>query len=177
MTMDKALRSRDDVDRRNVSRKEGGRGLARIADSVDVSIQWLEDYIEKPKGRPITATRNNTDNTRTNRTEITRKQNGEKNQLYERFKPLTSDNSHEKTWMWLRKKNLKRETESLLIAAQNNAIRTNYIKARIDETQQNSKYSLCGDRDETINYIISECNNLSQKEYKIRHAGVGKVIH
>ena len=37
----------------------------------------------------------------------------------------------EKTWTGLSKQNLKRETESLLIAAQNNAIRTNYIKAKI----------------------------------------------
>ena len=44
--------------------------------------------------------------------------------------------AHEKTWTWLRKGNLKRETESLIIAAQNNAIRTNYIKAKIDKTQQ-----------------------------------------
>ena len=34
--------------------------------------------------------------------------------------------------------NLKRETESLLIAAQDNAINTNYAKAKIDSTQQNS---------------------------------------
>ena len=47
--------------------------------------------------------------------------------------------------MWLRKGNLERETDSLLIAAQNNAIRLNHIKARIDKTQQNSKWRLCGD--------------------------------
>ena len=70
-----------------------------------------------------------------------------------------------------------RETESLLIAAQDNAIRTNHIKARIDKTQQNSKCRLCGDRDETINHIISECNKLAQKDYKARHDWVGKVIH
>ena len=40
------------------------------------------------------------------------------------------------------KRNLERETKSLLIAAQNNAIRTNHIKARIDKIQQNSKCSL-----------------------------------
>ena len=40
-----------------------------------------------------------------------------------------------KTWTWLRRGNLKRETKSLLIAAQNNAIRTNYIKTKIDKTQ------------------------------------------
>ena len=59
--------------------------------------------------------------------------------------------------------------ESLLIAAQDNAIRTNPIKARIDKTLQNSKCCLCGDRDETINHIISECSKLAQKEYKARH--------
>ena len=67
--------------------------------------------------------------------------------------------------------------ESLLIAAQENAIRTNHIKARIDKTQQNSKRRLCGDIVETINRIISECSKLAQKDYKARHDWVGKVIH
>ena len=44
-------------------------------------------------------------------------------------------------------------------------------------TQQNSKCSLCADRDETINHIISECSKFAQKEYKTRHDWVGKVIH
>ena len=47
MTMHKALHLRDDVDRLNVPRKEGGRGLTSIEDSVDTSIQRLEDYTEK----------------------------------------------------------------------------------------------------------------------------------
>ena len=63
------------------------------------------------------------------------------------------------------------------MAAQNSAIRTDHIKARTDNTQQNSKCRLCGDRDETINHIISECSKLALKEYKTRHNWVGKVIH
>ena len=102
--------------------------------------------------------------------------NGKK-QLYSRFKRLITNISQQKTWTWLRKGNLKRETESLLIAAQDTAIRTNHIKAWKDKTQQNSKCRLCGDRDETINHIISECSKLAQKEYKARHDWVGKVIH
>ena len=47
MTMHKAPHPRDDIDRLYVSRKEGGRGLASIEDSVDASIQRLEDYIGK----------------------------------------------------------------------------------------------------------------------------------
>ena len=146
MTMHKALHSRDDVDRLYVSRKEGGRGLASIEKTVDASIQRLEDYIEKHERGLITTIRVDTDNTINERTTTTRKQKWEGKQLYGRFKRLINNISNQKTWTWLRKGNLKRETESLLIAVQDNAIRTNHIKARIDKTQQNSKCRLCGDR-------------------------------
>ena len=55
MTIHKALHARDDVDRLYVPRKEGGRGLSNIEDSVDTSIQRLEDYREKHEGGLITA--------------------------------------------------------------------------------------------------------------------------
>ena len=105
---------------------------------------------------------------------ITWKQKWKKTQLYGRFKRLINTISH---WTWLRKGNLNRETESLLLAALDNAIRTNHIKARTDKTQQNSKCRLCGDRDETINHIISECSKLALREYKTRHNWVGKASH
>ena len=123
------------------------------------------------------AIRNNTDNTIDKRMTKNRKQKWEGKQLYGRFKRLINNISHDKTWTWLRKGNFKRETESFLMAAQNSAIRINHIKARIDKTQQNSKCRRCGDRDETINHIISECSKLAQKEDKARHLWVGKVIH
>ena len=94
-------------------------------------------------------------------------------QLYRRFKRLISKISCKKTWTELRNEKLQRETESLLIATQDNSIKTQNIKARIDKTQQNSKCRLCRDREETINHIISKS---AQKEYKTRHDWVGKVI-
>ena len=172
--MHKALHPRDDVDRLYVPRKEGGRGLAIIEDSVDASIQRFEDCIEKHGRGLITAIRNNTDNTIDNRMTITRKQKWEEKQ---RFKRLINNISHDKTWAWLRKGNFKRETEYPLMAAQNSAIRTNHIKARIDKTLQNSKCRLCSDREETINHIISECCKLAEKEYTARRDWVSKVIH
>ena len=162
MTMHKALHPRDDVDRLCVSRKEGRRGLASIEDSVDASIQRLNDYIQKHEGGFITVTRNETENTMNHKMTITGKQKWEEKKLYGRFKQLINNIPEEKTWTWLRKGNFKRETESLLIAAQDSAIRTIHIKARIDKTQQNSKCRLCVDRDETINHIISECSKLAQ---------------
>ena len=135
MTMNKALHPRDDVDRLYMSRRDGGSGLA----SVDASIQRFEDYIGKHDEGLFTAIINDTDNTKDNRMTITRKQKWEEKQLYGRFKRLINNIPHQKTWTWLRKVNFKRKTESLLIAVQNNAIRTNHIKTRIDKTQQNSK--------------------------------------
>ena len=78
MTLHKALHPRDNIDRLYVLRKEGGRGLAHIEDSVDRSIQRLEDYIEKHERGLITAVRNDTDNTIDDRMAITRKQKWEK---------------------------------------------------------------------------------------------------
>ena len=54
---------------------------------------------------------------------------------------------------------------------------TNNIGTRIDKTQQINKCRLCGDGDETIKHIISECSKLTGTEYKTRHDWVGKVIH
>ena len=82
MTMHKALHPRDDIDRLYVSRKERGRGLASIEDSVETSIKRLEeciekDCIEKNERGLITAIRNDTDNTIDDRI-TTRKQKWEK---------------------------------------------------------------------------------------------------
>ena len=42
--------------------------------------------------------------------------------------------------------------------------------------QKTRKWRLCDDRDEKVNHIINESINLAQKEDKIRHDSVGKVI-
>ena len=58
--------------------------------------------------------------------------------------------------------------ELFLVATQNNSIRSNYVKAKIAKTQQNTECRLCGDRDEGINHIICE------KVYNTRHDCTGK---
>ena len=65
--------------------------------------------------------------------------------------------SHTKNVDVAKKKKPQEETESLLIVAQNNTIRSNQIKPRIDDAIK-QRCRLCGDRDETINHIISECS-------------------
>ena len=77
MTMHKALHPWDDLDRLYVSRKEGRR-LASLEDSIDASIQGLEDYIEKHDGGLITAIRNETDKMMDNWITMNRKQKWQK---------------------------------------------------------------------------------------------------
>ena len=54
---------------------------------------------------------------------------------------------------------------------------TNNIKARIDKTQQDSRFSLLVDGDETINHVINQCRKLAQNAYKGKHNWVGKLIY
>ena len=169
MTMYKALHPGDFLSQEEREEED----LPALKTALDTSIR-LEDSKEKHEGRLIAAIKNNTDNTRNNRPTMTKKQKREEKQLNGRFKWLTSDNSQKKTWTWLRKGNLKIETERLLITAQNNAVRTKHIKVRIDKTQKNSRCRLWGDRDETINHLISK---FAQKEYMTKHDLVGHVIH
>ena len=70
-----------------------------------------------------------------------------------------------------------RETESFILAAQEQAIRTNSIKAYILKSQEQSKCRICGERYETVNHLVSECSKLAQRDYKRRHDSVGRRVH
>ena len=77
----------------------------------------------------------------------------------------------------MRNGTLKRETESLIFAAQEQAFRTNLIKGRIDKSKEKTKCRMCSRADEIINHIIGDCPKLAQTEYKRRHNWVGSRIH
>ena len=83
----------------------------------------------------------------------------------------------EKKWLWLRDGSIKRETESLTIAAQEQAIGINAIKAKIDKTEAESKCRLCGKVNETVRQIVCEYPMSTQREYKRRHDWLGRKIH
>ena len=63
------------------------------------------------------------------------------------------------------------------MAAQNQSIRTNLVKAKIDKRQEDSLCRVCRKVDESIYHIISGCSKLAQKEYKRRHDNLGKIVH
>ena len=72
---------------------------------------------------------------------------------------------------------LKRETESLLCAAQEQAIRTNSVKYSIDKTSGTPRFRLCKENVESVTLIISPWPNLAKKQYRKRHDKVAKKIY
>ena len=72
---------------------------------------------------------------------------------------------------------LKVQTEATICAAQEQALRTNYTKNKIDKALENVLCRMCGERGETVQHIICECKKLAQREYKRRHDTVAKLVH
>ena len=81
------------------------------------------------------------------------------------------------SWIWLTKGNLKKETEGLLIAAQDQALRTNKIKAKIDKIHDDPKCRMCKEGEESVTHVISQCKMLAETEYKSRHDNIAKAVH
>ena len=86
----------------------------------------------------------------------------------------TEEVTSDQCWTWLQNGDLKRETESPIVAAQNQNIRTNLVKAKIGKSQGDSLCRMCRNVDESIDHIVSGCSKLEQKEYKKRHDNLGK---
>ena len=70
-----------------------------------------------------------------------------------------------------------KQTESLIVAAQNQNIRTNVFKAKIDKSQKDMLSKLCNKADESIDHVVRGCSKLAQKDYKRRHGNLGKAVH
>ena len=83
----------------------------------------------------------------------------------------------ELSWKWLVQSDLKVQTEATICAAQEQALRTNYTKNKIDKTSDNPLCRMCGEKMETVQHIICECKKLAQREYKRRHDTVAKLVH
>ena len=72
---------------------------------------------------------------------------------------------------------MKSETERRIVAAQNQIIRTNLVKAKIGKSQKDMLCRLFKKADESKDHVVSGCGKVVQKEYKRRHDNLGKIVH
>ena len=97
--------------------------------------------------------------------------------LHGQYLRQTKEVRSDQCWTWLQNGDLKIETKTLIVAAQNHSIRTNLVKAKIDKSQRDSLCRVCRKVDESIDHIVSGCSKLAQKEYKRRHDNLGKIVN
>jgi hypothetical protein len=81
------------------------------------------------------------------------------------------------TFLWLSKGDLKAETKSEIVAAQDHMLNTKYYVTTILHTETDSKCRLCQQHDETKDHIISACPVLAKEQYVKRHDKVSAQIH
>ena len=60
--------------------------------------------------------------------------------------------------------------------AQDQALRTNAIKAKIDNQAVSSKRRLCKSAEESVSHKVCESSALAQRDYKGRQDGVAKAL-
>ena len=187
MTMYGAFHPKSDVDRLYVKRKDGGRGLISIERCVKEEESSLKCYVAKSEEKLLKGVAkfeklnaNEMEEIRDlkARNETQSKERWTEKKMHGQFvRDLKDDVNKKNTWKWLSKCDLKVGTESLICAAQEQAIRTNYVKYHIDKTAESPLCRLCGKAGESIQHIVSACGKLAQKEYKRRHDNVARKIH
>ena len=80
--------------------------------------------------------------------------------LHGQYLRQTNEVRSDQCWAWLQNGDLKRETESVIVSAENQSIRTNLAKAKIDKSQGDSLCRGCRKVDESIGHIVSGCIKL-----------------
>ena len=175
-----ALHPKSDLDRLYIPRKEAGRGSISIEDCVELAIRGLEVYFHGSEERLIQGARGDKIDGSETASVFKRSKKGkrlehwEEKALHGQYLKQTKEGRSDQCWAWLQNGDLKRETESFILADQNQSIRTNLAKVKIDKSQGDSLCRMCRKVDESIDHIVSGCSKLAQKEYKRRHDKLGK---
>ena len=144
-----------------IPRKDGGRGLIAIEDCVELAVRGLEVYIYGSEERLLHAARGDREDGLEAASVLKkakkekRLQDWEEKSLNGQHLRQTKEVRSEQSWVWLQNGDLKRETESLIVAAQNQSIRTNLVKAKIDKSQKDMLYRLYKKADESIDHVVS----------------------
>src|SRR5215469_14863296 len=189
-----------DVDRLYVPRKQGGRGLMQLEAAHAVEITKLVEYVDRKEDPLIQVVRTHQHNTdsavletaRCLKTEVQRETRKMKDGIAEktnerwhgkRMRGQLPRNLDEKlvdieqSYRWLKSGDIKGETESTIVAAQDQAINTNYYENKILKEEIESKCRLCKQHEESIDHLTSGCPILAKNEYLMRHDKVCTHLH
>ena len=186
MTINKELHPRSDVTRLYVARKRGGRGLIGCESCVQSEENSLGWYVKNSEELMLKAVKwqgiihtdvaMKPEEFKKDR-KMERESRWMNKKMHGQYVREMKEIDEEKTWRWLNKGDLKGCTEALICSAQEQALRTNYVKFHIDKSIDSPLCRMCGAKSESVGHLVSECSKLAQKEYKRRHDNVARYIH
>jgi hypothetical protein len=84
---------------------------------------------------------------------------------------------YEQSYRWLKFGDVKGETESATLAAQDQAINTHYFKNIILREESDDKLRSCKKLEKLIHHLTSGFPVLAKNEYLMRHNGVDAHLH
>ena len=181
------LHPRADVHRLYLPRRMGGRGLKDIAEVIEDENRSLIEHIWNTTDDPLLAlVKSNVSYQQKEDTHVSwRSQKIQEREAKWKEKPLHGQYPRQieqvtdvKTrYNWLKTVRLKIETEALLTAAQDQALKTKAHNTYITKTATDPKCRMCGIADETIAHLLSGCQTLAANIYTTRHNEVAKCIH
>ena len=87
------------------------------------------------------------------------------------------DIADETSWGWVKGGFLKKETEGLIFAAQEEALPTRSVRALNYKEDVSPKCRVCGEHLETAMHIVGGCPGLAGQQYKVRHDNIAKRVH
>jgi hypothetical protein len=174
-----------DVNRLYVTRKRGGKGLMSIQDTLRKESAMVIRYIKKHNDDKLLKICSvPAEEKFANLTKIQLKDEIIKNHENE-WKQKTIHGKYFREveqqevadYAWLKEAKFKKETEALIMAAQEGALRLNYIKYTIDHTTDSGKCRMCKQYYETVEHVVCGCPRMANVEYVVRHDRVGALIH
>ena len=120
--------------------------MISIEDCVELTVRGLEVYVYESEERLLQSARGDKEDGLEAASVLKkakkqkRLQDWEQKALHGQYLRQIKEVRIEQSWVWLQNGDLKSETESLIVAEQNQNIRADLVKAKIDESQ---KETLC----------------------------------
>lgn len=188
LTIHKMHHPRACIERVNIERERGGRGIIDVVEACDKQVQAMRKYFHSSNlnnHRFIVKADKSYTPLKLNELDFTPYQLRNKEdqwaskELHGRFHRFLNLPTVDKcsSTKWLVNGELYPETEGFVIGIQDNIIGTKNIRKFIHKERIDDRCRRCQSQSETIEHLLSGCQTLASNKYLIRHNKVATIIY